>query len=234
MRRLAGALSPIARDGRRRRADEHQAGVGAGLREVGALATGSRSRGAPRRRRCARAACEQRRRCSGRTRRPAPRRCAPPRRPAARAARRRRRRCTPPPCGSPARVRRAHHAAGDLAAVGDQDLAEQHSIAQLAAHCGSPASRLALLQEGRRAFDALRGALAPAARTPRPRGAPARPACWKRACAISALVAATAPGAHCRISASTAASAWSSAPAACTSCTRPQRRAPPARRACRR
>ena len=44
------------------------------------------------------------------------------------------------------RARRAHHAAGDLAAVGDQDLRE--------AHCGVQFA-LALLQEGGRAFDAF-------------------------------------------------------------------------------
>ena len=81
MRRLAAALSPIARMACGRRADEDQAGVGAGLREVGALAqeavAGVHGVGA--------GACAPRRaarRCSGTTRPPAARRCAPPRRPA--------------------------------------------------------------------------------------------------------------------------------------------------------
>ena len=103
-RRLARALSPIGGDRRRRRADEHQAGVGAGLREVGALAQEAVA-GVHRVGAAARAPLDQ---CvdlqvgqrGGRLSR-----CAPPRRPAAHAVRRRRHRCTPPPCGSRARAR---------------------------------------------------------------------------------------------------------------------------------
>ena len=65
---------------------------------------------------------------------------------------RRRPRNRPRPCAMPRRSRRAHDAAGDLAAIGDQDLAEhRHGL------CPPPPVRLALLEEGGDALLAFGG-----------------------------------------------------------------------------
>ena len=105
----------------RRRADPGQPGVDHGLGEVGVLGRGSRSRGAPRRRRTARrrrASC----RCAGRSRRGCRRPARTPRRRAGRAGRRGRgrrrpRRCEPGVAAGPDDPYR------DLAPVGDEHLA---------------------------------------------------------------------------------------------------------------
>ena len=109
--RLASIFEPMASMADGGGPDEHQAGVDARPGERRRSRTGSRSRGARRRRRCA-APRRRGRRSAGRTRPARRRRGARPRRPRRRTARRRRGRSTPPRwrcpapgrCGTPGRA----------------------------------------------------------------------------------------------------------------------------------
>ena len=186
------ALSPIAVMRRGGRADEDEAGVRAGLREVGVLAeeavAGVHRIGAG----AARGLQQRVDAQVGLGRRRA-RRCARPRRPARHAGRRRRRRCTRRPCGS--RACAPCGSRGRRSRRGSRSGSCGSSLRRPASPCASAgrrscprcprAQRRARERPRRRPAPATAGVLAA-------RLAPSAP--WSRRCA---------PGAHARMSAST-------------------------------